>query len=98
LQNDLPGPIQKCLGGSGFVGIEPLGGSKYREKRQRHDPIGPKHHHILPKNKLLKLWCGIRITHWLARQSLPLAVSHTGERPISMSAVQTTMVFCCLAG
>jgi hypothetical protein len=42
LQNDLPGPIQKCLGGSGFVGIEPLGGSKYREKRQRHDPIGPR--------------------------------------------------------
>jgi hypothetical protein len=38
LQGGLPGPIEQCLGGSGFVGIEPLGGGQQREKGQRRPP------------------------------------------------------------
>jgi hypothetical protein len=41
VQNDLLGSTEKCLGSSGFAGVEPFGGSKDRQKGQRHDPIGP---------------------------------------------------------
>jgi hypothetical protein len=52
LQGGLTGPIEQRLGGSGLAGIEAFGGGEQREEGQRHDPIGPKDHHILPKNKL----------------------------------------------
>jgi hypothetical protein len=45
LQGGLAGPIEQCLGGARFAGIETFGRGEQREEGQRHAAVGPRHAH-----------------------------------------------------